>query len=87
MKLIMIGTPVCPKCKALAPKVEEYCKEHDIEYTYMYINDAPSDVLNLIKSSGITTAPLAIVDGASDGMFEDMLYVIDSEKIKENFSK
>lgn len=61
MKVIMIGTPVCTKCKSIAPRLEEYCKEHKIEYSYKNLNDAPNDIIELLISNNIKQAPAFII--------------------------
>lgn len=70
MKVIMIGTPICAQCKAMAPVVEELCEEHGIEFTYMNLGDAPKHVLNLLQNHGIKQAPAYILTGDEDDIVE-----------------
>lgn len=57
MKVLMIGTPTCIRCKSIAPRIEEYCKEHSVDYEYMNLQDAPSDILNILISKNVRSAP------------------------------
>lgn len=66
MKIIMIGTPVCMKCKSIAPKLEEYCKEHHIDYIYMNLSDAPSDIVQVLISKNVKQAPAFIIYRGED---------------------
>jgi thiol-disulfide isomerase/thioredoxin len=61
MKVLMIGTPTCIKCKSIAPRIEEYCEEHFIEYEYMNLQDAPSDILNILLAKNIKQAPVFLI--------------------------
>ena len=57
MKLLMIGTPTCIKCKSIAPQIKEYCEEHSVDYEYFNLQDAPSDILDILVAKNIKSAP------------------------------
>lgn len=61
MKVVMIGTPICANCKRIAPNVAAYCEEHNIEYTYMHLTNAPSDIVDILVAKKVTQAPAFII--------------------------
>lgn len=61
MKVLMVGTPHCIKCRQIAPRLEDYCKEHYIEYDHINLNDAPQDIVELLMSKKVTSAPAFII--------------------------
>lgn len=62
MKVLMIGTPTCIRCKSLAPKLEDYCKNHNIEYQYIDIQEVPSDIMDILIAKNIKQAPVFFID-------------------------
>lgn len=66
MEVVMVGTPTCIRCKSLAPKLEEYCREHDITYTYMNLGEAPPEIVNLLVSKNIKSAPAFLIYKGED---------------------
>ena len=61
MKVLMVGTTHCTRCKMIAPKVEEYCKEHNIEYEYINLENAPSSIYELLVEKKVKSAPAFII--------------------------
>lgn len=61
MKVLMIGTPTCIRCKSIAPKIKEYCKEHSVDYEYLNLQDAPSDILSILISKNVKSAPAFLI--------------------------
>lgn len=66
MKVLMIGTPICPVCKKIAPELEKYCMEHHIEYNYIMLNDAPKDILNILTTAEVKQAPAFVIIDRDD---------------------
>ena len=61
MKVLMIGTPTCMKCKNLAPRLKEYCQEHSVDYEYINLENAPSDIVQLLISKNVKSAPAFLI--------------------------
>lgn len=66
MKVVMIGTPVCIKCKQIAPQLEEYCKEHEIEYVHYDLPNVPKELVDILMSKNIKQAPAFIIYKQND---------------------
>ena len=62
-KITMIGTPVCPKCESMKPKLVDYCKENSISFEYMNLKDSSSEIKQLLKSKKVMQAPVLILEG------------------------
>lgn len=61
MKVLMIGTPLCTKCKAMRPKIEYYCSEHGISFRYEDLSHASKDILEILVSKNIKSAPAFLI--------------------------
>ena len=61
MKVLMIGTPSCVKCKQIAPSLEDYCKDHNIEFNYLNVSEASPSILDILVSKGIQQAPAFLI--------------------------
>lgn len=78
MKVIMIGTRTCGKCKSIAPRLEEYCSNHSIEYKYVYAEEAPADILDILTSNSVRQAPAFLIymdNGESKLLTGDSIFV------------
>ena len=76
MEVLMVGTHHCSKCKRMAPIVEDYCSSNCIAFSYKEIDDVSGDVLDIIKSRRINSAPLLIIyrdDGNTSVLYGDTI--------------
>jgi len=62
MRLIMIGTPTCVKCKSMKPNISEYCNRVGIPFKYFDFSPVlPEDIKSLIIEKGIRTVPVFLL--------------------------
>ena len=61
MKVVMLGTPVCHRCKSIRPVVEEHCTEKGIEFFYFHLQEAPPDVIDIVRSHQVKQAPAFLI--------------------------
>lgn len=66
MKVLMISTPVCPNCKRIAPRLEEYCSSHNIEFSDRYIHEVSAEIRDILISHNVKSAPAFIIYRGSD---------------------
>lgn len=57
MQIKVIGASWCCQCKAFTPKVEEFCKQHSIPFSYV---DAEEND-EMVQSLGIRNIPVVLV--------------------------
>lgn len=57
MKLLMVGTPTCSRCKSIRPRIEEYCSNHCIHFTYKHVHELSDDEKGILFGSGVNAAP------------------------------
>lgn len=75
MKVLMIGTSSCTKCKQMYPVLDKYCQDHSIEFEYTNLVDASPDVVNLIREKHIQKAPVFLIYKESES------YIVSGDEI------
>lgn len=61
MRLFMIGTPTCTKCKSMRPRVEHYCRENNIEFIYKDLQEVSKDIVDYLVAQSVKSAPAFLI--------------------------
>ena len=61
LKVLMIGTTTCTKCKSILPVLDEFCRSRNILYQYLNISEVPEHILKILTDKGVTSAPAFLI--------------------------
>lgn len=88
MKITLIKTEHCPKCKNLEPYWEEFKKEHpEIEFKVILFGANPEEDKFVIENN-IQTAPSIVIDnGEVKGLYSNVFSKSGLEFAYETFTK
>lgn len=70
MKVTMIGSPTCIKCKKLHPLVEEHCSSHNIEFSYLDASNLPKNIMDMLISHDIKLLPAFFIEEEKITLFD-----------------
>jgi glutaredoxin len=88
MKITLIKTEHCPKCKSLEPGWNEFQQEHpEIEFKVILFGSNPEDDKFVIENN-IQTAPSIVIDnGEVKGLYSNVFSKSGLEYAYETFTK